>query len=234
MLLEVDLPETPAIEAEVGAKIRTRHPSWPGWIPGHWYAREYTWILTECGDVTGLRCLDAGGALSPISAILSDRGAAAVVVVDLRLPRPYPARGPIVTLVADLQDTGLEPGSFDLIVSPSSIEHNGWDAQVRIVRHLLELLRPGGRLLVTLPAVPTREERYEPDLQGKGPVYLWSHAAARRMRDAVRVLGELETPLRRNPDYDREWRRIDAEQRALSPQLPGFPYQSLALAWRRR
>jgi len=235
MLLEVQLPSTPAVEAEVGAKIRTRHPAWPGWIPGHWYAREYTWLLEQAGDVTGLRCLDAGGALSPISAILSDRGASEVVVVDLRPPRPYPARGRIVPMTADLQATGLEPGSFDLIVSPSSVRLNEWPAQERIIHHLLDLLRPGGRLLLTVPAaLATADERFIADLAGRGCVYLWTHASARRMRDAVKALAILETPLLRAPQYDREVQRIEAEMRALSPQLPGFPYQSMALAWRRR
>jgi SAM-dependent methyltransferase len=50
------------------------------------------------------------------------------------------------------------PERYDLIVSISTIEHIGWDEQPRdparaerTVRHLASLLKPGGRLLVTLP-----------------------------------------------------------------------------------
>jgi SAM-dependent methyltransferase len=234
MLLEVDWPEIRTVEAEVGAKIRTRHPSWPGWPVGHWYGREYTWVLTQCGDVTGLRCMEAGGAGSPLSAILADRGAAESIVADLRTPKPYPARSSIRSLTCDLQDTGLEPGSLDLIVSPSSLEHNPWEAEVRIIRHLLELLRPGGRLLMTVPCVPTADERYVEDFERRGPVYLWTHTAARRMRDALKALATMESPLLSAPRYDREWRRIHAERCSASPQLPAWPFESLAMAWRRR
>jgi SAM-dependent methyltransferase len=47
---------------------------------------------------------------------------------------------------------------YDLIVSLSTLEHVGWDEDVeepekpiRAVSHLVSLLRPGGRLLVTFP-----------------------------------------------------------------------------------
>jgi SAM-dependent methyltransferase len=53
----------------------------------------------------------------------------------------------------------FDPGrDFDLIVSISTLEHVGWDEPVRdparferAVSRLLDLLAPGGRLLVTLP-----------------------------------------------------------------------------------
>jgi len=234
MLLEVDPPNLEEAKAEVYPRIRRRHPSWPGWVRGHWYAREYAWVLGEVGDLRGLRVMDAGGCTSVLSAILSDRGAREVVVADLRPPQPYPARGRITPMCCDLQDTGLEGGTFDCIVSASAIEHNQWEDQVRIVRHLLGLLHPGGRLLVTLPAVRTADEAWLPDFRGRGCVYLWTHAAARRMREAVGDLGRLETPLLDDPQYDVEVVRIGCEMRAASPDLPDFPYQSMALAWRRR
>ena len=230
MLLEVDPPNLPEVEALVGAKIRTRHPAWPGWIRGHWYAREYCWILAQIGDPNGLRILDAGGCLSPLSAILSDAGAI-VTVADARPPKPYPAKLGIACVVCDLQATGLPLGSCDAVYAASAIEHNDWDAQVRIVRHLLGLLRKGGRLLLTLPAASTRKEAWIPDFRGKGALYLWTHQAARRMRDLARDLGTLKTPLLRSYEYDRDWARIEAEMRAASPQLPDYPYQSMVLEW---
>jgi SAM-dependent methyltransferase len=56
---------------------------------------------------------------------------------------------------------------YDLIVSISTLEHVGWDEEprdpekvIRAVRHLTDQLRPGGRLVVTMPL------GYNPPLDG--------------------------------------------------------------------
>lgn len=67
----------------------------------------------------------------------------------------------------------FEPGSFDVVTSMSVVEHIPQDMQA--VQKMWELLKPGGRLLLTLPCAAQASEQYtdqnaygllEPDEQG--------------------------------------------------------------------
>jgi len=67
----------------------------------------------------------------------------------------------------------FEPGSFDVVTSMSVVEHIPQDMQA--VQKMWELLKPGGRLLLTLPCAAEALEQYinqnaygllEPDEQG--------------------------------------------------------------------
>ena len=85
---------------------------------------------------------------------------------------------------------------FDQIVSISTMEHVRWDEEprmddgaVRAVEHLLNLLRPGGRMLVTAPT------GHNPGLDG----YLSGGAGASRLCTFVREGGL----------FDPVWRRTE-------------------------
>jgi len=65
----------------------------------------------------------------------------------------HPAPGSVVILNQDLGDLStFEDGSFDAIVSVSSLEHNDPAALELVVAELMRVLRPGGRLVATLGA----------------------------------------------------------------------------------
>jgi len=105
------------------------------------------------------RVLDFGGYESLLPLTLSALGHE-VTVLD---QRPYPFRGPrLSSVAADIfKELPLPDESFDLVISVSTIEHLGLggyhDIQVpegdRLgVERLWRLVRPGGRLMATVPA----------------------------------------------------------------------------------
>lgn len=72
-----------------------------------------------------------------------------------------------------ISDAPFEPGSFDVITSISVVEHIPEDAQA--IQEMWKLLKPGGRLLLTVPCAAETSEEYinqniygllEPDEQG--------------------------------------------------------------------
>jgi len=244
MLLELEpVAGWPELLAVMSRWYLSRDKGWRPWPRGQCYPREYSWASQQLGDVHSMRLLDAGGSGSAFSAALAERGAAEVVVADRgdQGIRPFPARG-VSFRLCDLQSTGLVEGSFDHVVSVSAVEHNQWSAQLDVLQHLMKLVRRGGRLVVTVPAVPTAQRAWHENYKGWGAVYFWTHAAAAEASAALADLGELEVPLLGDRDYDSEWARIDAAVReawsrdARPPWPPVFkyPYQSMGLTWRRR
>ena len=105
------------------------------------------------------RVLDFGGYESLLPLTLSALGHD-VTVLD---QRAYPFKGPSLhSVAADLfEQSPLAPESFDLVLSVSTIEHLGLggykDVEVsdgdRLgVERLWQFVRPGGRLMATVPA----------------------------------------------------------------------------------
>jgi SAM-dependent methyltransferase len=112
------------------------------------------------------RILDFGGYESALPLTLSALGHE-VTVLD---QRTYPFKGPrLNSLTADLfGELPLPAESFDLVISVSTIEHLGLgryeDARMtdgdRLgVERLWRLLRPGGRLMATVPAGRPQTQR---------------------------------------------------------------------------
>jgi SAM-dependent methyltransferase len=114
------------------------------------------------------RVLDFGGYESVLPLTLSALGHE-VTVLD---QRPYPFKAPgLKGVTADLfGDHALPPESFDLVISVSTIEHLGLgryddreipDGDRLGVERLWRLVRPGGRLMATVPAGrPTVQRGY--------------------------------------------------------------------------
>ena len=110
-------------------------------------------MLELAGDVDGLRVLDAGCGSGPLAAALQDRGAAvtgfdsSAAMVDL-------ARGRLGA-DADLQVADLgEPlpfqdDAFDLVTASLVLHYlEDWSGPLRELRRVL---RPGGRLILSVP-----------------------------------------------------------------------------------
>jgi SAM-dependent methyltransferase len=108
-------------------------------------------VLEACGDVTGLSVLDCGCGEGRFCRMMSDRGATAVLGLDLcpemiraamELPSPCTEYR-----VADAQDLGfLGDGSFDLAVS--YLNHCDLPDFAANNREVFRVLRPGGRFIV--------------------------------------------------------------------------------------
>lgn len=105
----------------------------------------------------GARILDFGCSESPLSLHLASLGYR-VVGVDLR---EYPFTHPNLSFVqGDFLKCGFPDGEFDGVIAVSAVEHCGLGAyregayasgDEAVVQEMFRVLRPGGRLLMTVP-----------------------------------------------------------------------------------
>lgn len=168
--------------------------------------------------------LDFGGVESLLPVTLAALGYR-VTVWD---QRPYAFAHPLLNaLRRDILDQpagGIGP--FDLVVSVSTVEHLGFgsygdavveDADVRGVALLWSLVRPGGRMIVTVPA-------------GRAAIH-----PGFRVYDPERIArvfqGPRATHYFRKEGRDGAWRRAEeAEVRAVEYQAPAQPLPVEAVA----
>jgi precorrin-6B methylase 2 len=88
-------------------------------------------------------------------------------------------------------ETGLEPGAFDVVVMRHVLAHNGGHEQ-RIVDHLASLSRPGGSVyLVDVEMTAMRMTSLEPDLQDMMDRYVPFHLSRGNDPQIGLRLGEL-------------------------------------------
>lgn len=83
-------------------------------------------------------------------------------------------------LIADGVSLGLKDNTFDKVYSISVLEHIPGDGDTKTIRELARVLKPGGRLVITVPyASRYRSERAGKDVynlnNGKNGVFHWSH-----------------------------------------------------------
>lgn len=129
---------------------------------------EYPWLASRMQDCAGQRILDLGAGVSALPIWLAERGANMVTVdfhtiirdlenrigwnewgfLDFSLFDPR-----IASFNMDMCEFYDDQG-FDLIYSASVIEHMPAVARRRIIQRLTGLLRPDGRLLLTLDLIP--------------------------------------------------------------------------------
>jgi SAM-dependent methyltransferase len=123
---------------------------------------EEPWVVSKARP--GERVLDIGSATSRY--LVKFPSDCKIYGIDIR---PGPAQPGIALMQADLMRSPFRPGTFDAITCVSTIEHIGCFVYGQYVdrfgdevamRYMRQLLRPGGRLLLTTPF-------------GKGAVYSW-------------------------------------------------------------
>ena len=242
MLISLDY-RNEAVLAEVERLWRDVSPTWQWW-PRNPYQAEYSWavdrIAEACGGLAGRRIMDAGGGRGALQHVLAGMGARVLNVDVEAMPQGSVLAARSEQLCADLEATGLEPGTFDGIAAVSSLEHNPPDKIHRVVRHLLTLLRPGAALVLTVPAAEVRQwipagGWPEPRQAGWPCCYLFDSTAAAELMRAVADLADLVEPaeLGRWQVYRKAWREQHADT-ANSPPQSRYPYLSAGLVLRRR
>jgi SAM-dependent methyltransferase len=127
---------------------------------------EFPWVASR---ELGGRVLDAGSALNHLHVLLALRprmDELHVVTLSPEEEESFPRLG-VSYLYADLRDLPIKDGTYDHVVSISTLDHVGLDnvrfgsgtetadepqaEAVRAIRELHRVLRPGGELYLTVP-----------------------------------------------------------------------------------
>ena len=118
---------------------------------------EIPFVLQNLPPATGTKILDFGCTDSPLPMHLASLGYQ-VTGVDLR---PYPYQHPGFSFVhGDFIEARFPDAHFDAVIALSAVEHCGLGSygerqpahdDVAIVREIQRVLKPGGRLLLTVP-----------------------------------------------------------------------------------
>lgn len=146
------------------------------------FRRTFELLLPESGDLV----FDLS---SPklLSHFLSEKRGCKVIAADMNkeevsdwttLTRNRPQMPSWV--IADGMSLGFRENTFDKIYSISVLEHIPGDGDTKTIKELARVLKPGGRLVVTVPyAGRHRSERTVKDVynlnNGKTGVFHWSH-----------------------------------------------------------
>jgi SAM-dependent methyltransferase len=132
---------------------------------------EYPWAITEAGEVAGMRLLEIGAGVNPLPLWFASRGGVVTTVDSHPQVRAEADRQNwnewgfldysllnrnITSLHCDMADAEIA-GLFDLVYSVSVLEHAAAHKRRQIFRRVSKLLRPGGRLLLTLDLVPGKD-----------------------------------------------------------------------------
>lgn len=121
---------------------------------------EYSFIAANMPDGPG-KALDFGAGKGNMGLISAFRGFTTTAIDLLPLERSY-VHQKLALVQGDILKSSYAAESFDLIINCSVIEHVGlvgrYDVDVELrdgdliaMKRLLELLRPGGRMLLTIP-----------------------------------------------------------------------------------
>jgi SAM-dependent methyltransferase len=104
----------------------------------------------------GARVLDVGcGSGVPWTARLAQRFEVTGIDISPRQVEAARRNVPAGTfVVGDIATAALEPGAFDAVVSLYALGHLPTVEHEAVLRRLQQALRPGGRMLVSLPAAP--------------------------------------------------------------------------------
>jgi SAM-dependent methyltransferase len=106
--------------------------------------------LARLGDQE-LSVLDVGGRIQPYRLLLNGREER-YLAVDMR-------PSPLVNLLASAEDLPLEYGQFDLVICTQVLQYVKDPA--RAIAEIFRLLKPGGHLLLSVPAAYPRDSEHE-------------------------------------------------------------------------
>lgn len=128
---------------------------------------EIPFAIQQLDLPSGNRILDIGSRSSPLPLFLSAMGYR-VVAVDLR---PFPVRGSGPQFVlADMRRPPFRQGAFDGGTIVSTLEHVGLgfydprrdsEDDVRLMMEIRSLIRPGGKLILTVPFGQPETDRHQ-------------------------------------------------------------------------
>ncbi|MDT4936922.1 MAG: hypothetical protein QOG80_593 [Pseudonocardiales bacterium] len=135
-----------------------------GWATTHrprWW--EYPWIVREVRRRGGGgKAADFGAGQSPVPLALAELGYETFVVDPDTLEGKYDnewnfvdyGRWGITTIRAGMEDAVFEPGTLDVAVSVSVIEHLPADARRRGLQQIYTALKPGGLAVLSVDVLP--------------------------------------------------------------------------------
>jgi SAM-dependent methyltransferase len=143
-------------------------------LSGHMdYVRciEFPLVFQHLALKPGGRLLDVGSGMSHFPLYVASRTDTTVVALDASrrvlwqkdlearfVRRGIVPSGRLHVVVADARDTSLRDSAFDYISLISTIEHVEGDGDSAAIHELARLLKPGGRIVLT---VPYNYERYQ-------------------------------------------------------------------------
>jgi len=122
---------------------------------------EWSWVSAHIPDGPG-EALDFGPGASFLGLIAAQRGFE-VTAIDLEPVHWYYIHQKLHFVQGDILKVALPANHFDLIINCSTVEHvglagrygtieNKQDGDLEAMAHLLELMKPGGTMLLTIPA----------------------------------------------------------------------------------
>lgn len=121
----------------------------------------YRWILREFRPFLGKRILEVGAGIGTFSSHLLGEGIQELMILlepsaNLFpvLQRRFGNHGKVKLICGELEQIheGFRPLAFDTVVSVNVLEHISQD--VSALREMATVLRPGGTLLLFVPALP--------------------------------------------------------------------------------
>jgi SAM-dependent methyltransferase len=130
-------------------------------------------------DRAGQRILDVGCGTGGVLASLASRAETVGVDRSVQALRHSRGRGVAAVACADMDRLPFGPGHFDLVLMLDVLEH--FDDDVAVLNGVRPLLRPGGALLVSVPAFQALFSEHDEVLQHKRR---YSTAMLRRALDA--------------------------------------------------
>ncbi len=147
--------------------------------------KQLDWLIKRLAP--GAKILDIGcGAGVPVDKYLVEKGHL-VTGVDISEKQVELARKNIPKasfLVKEMTEMGFEDGSFDAVVSFYAIFHIPREEHFGLLRKINFLLKPGGRLLITMG-----NEEWEGSEQFCGVEMYWSHYGKDKNLELVKEAG---------------------------------------------
>jgi SAM-dependent methyltransferase len=107
------------------------------------------WLTKVPGN--DIRVLDVGGRIQPYRALLNGREGK-YVAVDMR-------RSPRVSVLAAAEEIPLRSEQFELVICTQVLQYVADPA--RAIAEIFRLLKPGGHLLMSVPAAYPRDSEHE-------------------------------------------------------------------------
>jgi 2-polyprenyl-3-methyl-5-hydroxy-6-metoxy-1,4-benzoquinol methylase len=231
--------------SEIAEKIYQRKHKWLKYQP---YSLEYTWVIDQINKIVGnlqsKRIIDAGGGQGMVQYYLVRRGAIMYNVsrpADMSrasdkwsrrpgVPLSNGQPGPCIYIKPnDMASVKLRPNYFDAITCISAIEHNPWDHIIKCAQNLIRALKPGGPLVITVPAGKTREWHAQYS-KSKIPLYLFDAEAVHELAGILSPQATLITEIPDTQTYQDMWRDTRAQLKRTKGARP-WPYLSVGFTF---